>query len=239
MQSDEPTLPAVGRHEPGAAKDPAHLTAPPALPAFDAAPLAEAPTWPPEREHWSRASERSRFPASVASTLVLRISLGANLVLLLLLGLLCALVLSHLGALASGGPTGSSVTGAALSSPPVAASPTTLSGWLQVSPESVQLGCDGDQRTQVVVLANTGPQTVHWQAVPAESGSATAAAGISISPNQGDLDAGASRAIQLQNTTRSSGPQRSSGQQGVIRFAAAAAEAGTPPSLSYSTVGCH
>lgn len=231
MRRDEPTVPNLGWDEPDAATG---LTDPCAF----AGPLSETPTWPTERQAPSpgiRAAARaSKGPASA---LLLRVSLGANGVLVLLVGLLGAFLLSHTATLGLGGSnTGSSTPGVASGTPTIMASPAPLSGWLQVAPSAVQLGCDGDQRTQVVVLTNTGSQKVHWQAVL--SGSASPA-GIAVTPTQGDLDAGASLPIQMQNTTRSTGPQRSSGQQGVIRFAPESAEAGTSPSLSYTTAGCH
>jgi hypothetical protein len=59
-----------------------------------------------------------------------------------------------------------------------------------------------------------------------------------MSPDHGDLDAGASLPIQMHNTTRGSDSQGSASQHGVIRFAATSVNAGTAPSLSYTTVGC-
>ncbi len=100
----------------------------------------------------------------------------------------------------------------------------------------MRLGCDGDERTQSVALANTGPQHVQWQAVV--DGSADQA-GIAITPNQGDLEAGDSLSIQLENTTQSSNSQGSSHREGVIRLAPTSADAGQPPSLSYRLDLCH
>jgi hypothetical protein len=154
-------------------------------------------------------------------------------VLVVLLGVL---VLSHAGMLAPGGSTGSSAPDVALSSPTAMASSTSSAGWLRVTPSSVQLGCAAGQRAQFVVVENTGPQKVHWQAVL--PGSADQQAGIAINPNQGDLEAGASLPVQLQNTAHASGAQGVSSQQGAIRFTSTTANAGTPPSLSYTSVGC-
>ena len=219
MRSDDPTVPNLGWYAPGAASDPGAA--------------GERPTWPTGGERPSRTLGPARPPSGYVSALVFGVSLGANVVLLLcLLGLL---LLSHAGVFAPGGSAGSPAPGAALSSPTATSSPTPLSGWLRVTPSSVQLGCDAGQRTQFVVLENTGPQKVSWQAVvagPADQ------AGVAISPDHGDLDAGASLPLQIQNITHSSGSQGVSSEQGVIRFAPAAAEAGAPPSLSYTTVGC-
>jgi hypothetical protein len=170
------------------------------------------------------------------STLLLGVSLGANAVLLLaVLGLLGLLLFNHAILLGPDGSAGSSGPGAAQSSPTDTSSPTPLAGWLQVTPSSVQLGCDGDQRTQVVVVANTGPQQVHWQAVL--TGSADQV-GVAVDPTEGDLDAGASVSVKVKNTTHSSDSQNGSSQQGVIRFAPTSADAGSPPSLSYTAMGC-
>ena len=122
-----------------------------------------------------------------------------------------------------------------LSSPTAAASPTPVAGWLRVAPSSVQVGCTDGQRTQFVVLANTGPQRVQWQATVA---GAADQAGVALSPDHGDLDAGASLPIQVQNTTHPSASQGSTSQQGVIHFAATSADAGPAPGLSYTAVGC-
>jgi hypothetical protein len=108
----------------------------------------------------------------------------------------------------------------------------------------VQLGCVSGQRTQYVTLQNTGSAKVNWQAtfsVPAQQ------AGVAVSPQRGQLAAGGSIPIQLQNTTRSNGSQGGSGRQGVITFTPTASDdnqdagpdAGSSASLSYTTVGCH
>jgi hypothetical protein len=94
----------------------------------------------------------------------------------------------------------------------------------------VQLGCGDGQQAQFVVLANGGPSRVSWQAgfsVPADQ------AGVQVSPDHGDLDAGTSTVVQVQNQTQSGG-----GQQGSILFTPDTPEAGPAPSLSYTTMGC-
>jgi len=159
-----------------------------------------------------------------------------------LIGLVGLLLLNQLGVFATrGGPPGSSVPNSALGSPTTTPPPTAtasslaFSGWLQVTPSSVRLRCDGDQRTQFVVLANTGPQTVQWQAVVDVSADQ---AGIAMAPNQGDLDAGATVSVQLENTTQSSHSQGGSHSEGVIRFVPTTATAGSPPSLNYRLDNC-
>jgi len=105
-----------------------------------------------------------------------------------------------------------------------------------VTPSSVQLGCDGDEQTQIVVLANTGPEDVHWQATVSGSGDR---AGVVVTPSEADLDAGDSVSVQVQNTTNTSGSHGGSSRQGVIRFAADSADAGPPASLTYTSQRCH
>lgn len=183
------------------------------------------PTWPeaaPRPPMSPVTPTRSRHPA------VLGISLVANGVLLAsLVGLF---VLAHAGAFAPPRSSGQSTPpGSALGSASATPSVTPVSGWLQVAPTSVQLGCDGGQQTQVVVLMNTGPEEVHWQValdVPTDQ------AGVEIGPRQGDLRAGASISIQIQNRSRGSD------QQGVMRFDPQTPQAGPSPSLSYTSAGC-
>jgi hypothetical protein len=152
------------------------------------------------------------------------------------IGLLGGLLLNQLGVFAPRGATGSPGPTSALSSPTRATSPGPLANGLQVTPSSVRLGCDGDERTQEVVLANSGPADVAWQAVMA---AAADRAGIVIAPNQGDLDAGDSVSVQLENTTQSFNSEGSSHREGVIRFGPASADAGAFASLSYRLDLCH
>ncbi len=223
MRGDEPTIPNLRWDEPGAAPDP------------DAS--GGSPTWPSGGARPPHALGPARPPHRSVGVTPLGVSLTANGVLLLaVLGLLL-LLLSHTGLLASGGPADSSDLRAALGSPTAtpSPSPTPLTGWLQVIPSSVQVGCDGDQRTQFVIVSNTGPQKVHWQLVL--TGSADQV-GVSVNPTQGNLDAGAGVPVKLVNTTRSSDSAGPASQQGVIRFAATSADAGSPASLSYTALGC-
>lgn len=191
------------------------------------------PTWPEPPAGGRRSFGRDGSPFGSVNTLILGASLFANVVLLI--ALISVLLLSHSGALASGGsaPQGS-VAGAALSTPTATAIATTTplnGGELQISPSSVQLSCDGGQRSQVVVLANNGPETVQWQASFSGSGFQ---APITINPNRGELQAGASVSIQIQINRRASGSQ-----QGTITFVSGTSDAGAGPSLSYTTNGCN
>jgi hypothetical protein len=218
VQDDEPTLPPRIRYEPVAAPDP------------DA--FSEAPTWPP-------VGERPLPPRRPDRSPLLWLSLGAigvGAIGVVVISLLGGLLLNQLGVFTARGATGSPGPTTALSSPTGATSPGPLVGGLQVTPSSVRLGCDGDERTQEVVLVNAGPADVAWQAVVA---TAADRAGIVITPNQGDLDAGDSVSVQLENTTQSSNSEGSSHREGVIRFGPASADAGASASLSYRLDLCH
>jgi len=156
-----------------------------------------------------------------------RSALGGCVVLLFGVGLL----LGHAGVFSLIRPPAHTVTGGAVPSPTPSATP--VAGWLQVTPTSVQVSCGQDQQTQVVELANRGPQAVQWQAslsVPTDQ------AGIEVSPHEGTLASGASAAIQLQ--LHHHHDQGASQQQGVMRFVPETPEAGPPSSLSYTIVGC-
>ena len=186
----------------------------------------EVPTWPgaqtPHPSASPVASTWGRHPT------LLGISLFANVVLLA--SVLSVVLLAHAGAFSSPSSAGQSTPpGSTLGSSSATPSLTPVSGWLQVAPTSVQLGCDGDQQTQVVVLTNTGPEEVHWQVVldvPADQ------AGVAITPRRGDLQAGTSISVRIQN--RSHGTD----QQGVMRFDPQTPQAGPSPSLSYTSAGC-
>jgi hypothetical protein len=106
---------------------------------------------------------------------------------------------------------------------------------LQVNPISLQLGCNGNQQTQFVLLANTGPEPVQWQvtfSLPANQ------AGINVGPNQGMLNPGSNMPIQIQNQTHAGGPQGVPSQQGAIEFTPSTPDAGSSATVMYTTVGC-
>jgi hypothetical protein len=184
----------------------------------------QAPMWPiPQREQRPAARGRSPFGWVIAT------ALGASAVLLLsVLSLLVVISLTgHTSIFAPSRPAGQTATGVSTASSP--ANPATGSGWLQVAPASVQFGCSDHQRTQTVVLENHGLGPVHWQvsfSAPADQ------VGVAISPGNGDLGAGESTAIQLQNISQSA-------RQGeVIRFSVTQAQAGPPASVSFTAVAC-
>src|SRR5262249_61061530 len=115
-------------------------------------------------------------------------------------------------------------------------SPTPFVGWLHVPPSSVRLGCDADYRTQVVTVENTGPEDIHWQADVIGSGDQ---AGVALTPEEGELEAGASVSIELRTTFSSSGSQSDSTKRGSIPFAPDSTDAGPTASLSFTTQRCH
>jgi hypothetical protein len=217
-------VPNLRRQEPGASTD--------------AQAGGEKLIWPRADERPRRQIEIRETPSGYVSALAFGISLGANIVLFVaLVGLL---LFAQAGAFSSGGSALSSSTATSNSTP----SPSATAASLQIAPSSVQLGCASGQRTQFVTLQNTGSAKVNWQATfsaPAQQ------AGVAVSPQRGQLAAGGSIPIQLQNTTRSNGSQGVSGRQGVITFTPTASgddnqdagpDAGSSASLSYTTVGC-
>lgn len=212
MQTDGPTLSNLPQVEPGAAESP--------------------PTWPEPPEGRQRAFGHDRPTVRDPYIMILGVSFFANVVLII--ALISVLFATHTGFFASGSPSpGVSAPASALSSPTAtaASSPTSSSGgWLQITPSSVHLGCNGDQQTQTVMLTNSGPRRVGWQADLPGSGDQ---APVSVNPNQGELHAGATVAIQIQINTSSTG------SQGIIRFDPANTDAGAPPTLSYTADSCN
>ncbi len=229
MRQDGPTIPHLSRQDPDA---------------------STASQMDGEKLIWPRADDRKRrpvefkeAPSGYVSSLVFGVSLGANVALLA--ALVGVLLLVWAGVFSSGA-FGSSAHGTTLKTPiatssltpSLTPSPSPSAAALQVTPNSVQLRCDSGQKTQYVTLQNTGPAKVSWQATFSTS---TQQAGVTISPQRGQLAAGGSAPIQLQNATRSSG------RQGVITFAPVASEdsqdatptTGAAVTLSYTTVGCH
>jgi len=109
------------------------------------------------------------------------------------------------------------------------ASPTPSEDWLQVTPKSVQLGCEGDEATEFVVLTNTGQEEVQWEAVISVSADQV---GIEVDPMQGDLSEGSSVTVQIHNTAHADA------QQGEIRFDPDPSSAGAPSTLDFTTSSC-
>ncbi len=203
---------------------------PPEVPELPPAAPGAAPIWPVPRA----GDQRSRSQLPVAIGCLGAAALGGCVVLLFSVGVL----LGHAGFFPLSRSPAHSAPGVSLPSPTLTPTTTPLARWLQVDPTSVQLGCGegggegrgGGQQTQVVVLANRGPQPVKWQvslSVPTDQ------AGVAVSPSEGELASGASTTIQLQLQDQGAGQQ-----QGVMRFVPETPEAGPSPSLTYTTVGC-
>jgi hypothetical protein len=209
-ESTAPRLPDLPYHPPSGGREP-----------------EEMPTWPAIE----RQSPRARSGSVPATTLAtgLAVSLVANGALLVALA--SVLLFAHAGFLSPRSPSShstppaSSVTNTASALP----SSTPSSGWLGVAPSSVQLGCDGGQDTQFVVLTNTGAADVQWQV---EFSVSADQAGVTVDPMQGDLNAGTSIALQISNTFQADA------QRGVLRFAPDSSAAGEAPRLAYTTSTC-
>jgi hypothetical protein len=172
-------------------------------------------------------------PSRSVSATAFAISLFANVFLVFALVAVVTFMVSHASSFLPGG-------GAGQSTPAVTATPSpspsaAASGWLQLTPSSVQMGCGDSQQTQLVILQNTGAASVRWLATFSLPGDQ---AGVVMSPQHGTLAAGASVQIQLQNTTQASDTRGAAGVQGVITFTPRSSDAGPPATLTYATVGC-
>jgi hypothetical protein len=205
---DEPTVPQLPRISPST-------------------PTGGMPSWPDAETHPPHALAGSVSATALATGLA--VSLVANGALLI--ALVSVLLFARAGLLSPHSPSPQPTPSATSATNTTSALPssTPSGGWLEVAPTSVQLGCDGDEATQVVVLANTGTADVQWQVVVFVSADQV---GILVDPMQGDLSAGTSIAVQIHNTSQADS------QQGVIRFAPDSSAAGTPPTLSYTTSSC-
>lgn len=191
----------------------------------------EMPVWP--EMNAGVDALRQRYSAGIArpTTLaaILAVSIGANVALIA--ALLAVVLLARAGYFApnprAATGTGASATTTVTTTPSPTATPAA--GWLQVTPSSVQLGCDSGQQSQYVVLANSGSDSVDWQAQLSVDPDQ---AGVSISPRHGTLRPGTNIAIRLQNISNGDG------QQGTISFNTDAQAAGAAPTLNYTTTGC-
>jgi hypothetical protein len=188
------------------------------------------PTWPLEAERRRRRHEAEHVPSGHLREAVFGLSLVGNVVLLA--SVLGVLALIQMGLYAQGGTTRQPTTTFTLSSPSatmtVSPSPSLDATALQVTPSSVRLSCAGDQRTQVVTLQNSGAMTVQWRAT-----FSIQKPGVTVSPQQGELAAGDSMSVQVQNTAKSTG------RHGMISFIPTNLDSGQPAQLSFTTVGCH
>ncbi len=208
MRDDTPTVPGVRQYGMGERQP------------------GETPSWPVARERGPRRA------SNYTISLVLGASLGGNVALIaILVGVLALARAGYFVPPRSSAQSGAHgvATGTALSQ----SSPTPLSGALQVVPSNVQLGCGDGQLTQFAVLENAGSDDVSWQMtldVPADQ------AGVSVRPTHGDLKAGTSVVLQIQN--RTSGAD----VQGVIHFettsSSSATAAGGSANLSYTSTSC-
>jgi hypothetical protein len=206
VQDDDPTMPQLPLISPST-------------------PPGDGPSWPQGETQFPRAL-CGGIPAA-ALAIGLAISLVANGALLA--ALVSVLLFARAGFFAPSASSTSHTQAPSATTTSALASPTLSESWLQVAPSSVRLGCDGDQATQFIVLANTGTADVQWEAVFSVSADQAA---VEVDPMQGDLSAGTSITVQIHNTSQAGA------QQGVIRFAPDSSAAGAPPTLSYTTSSC-
>src|SRR5690348_11964862 len=142
------------------------------------------PAWP--EMNTGADARRQRYSAGVArpTTLaaILAVSIGANVALIA--ALLAVVLLARAGYFAPSplAGTGISATSTMTTTPAPSPSATPAAGGLQVTPTSVQLGCDSGQQSQYVVLINSGSDSVDWQL---EVSGGSDQSGVSISPRHG------------------------------------------------------
>jgi hypothetical protein len=214
VQDNEPTMPQLPRYTP---------------PALSGGETGGLPIWP-----GVEAPTRPAVAAGLSAT-ALAAGLAASLVVngVLLVALASTLLFAHAGLFS---PPSSSTSHTPAASARSVVNPTSAlvghtptKGRLQAAPSSVELGCDEDQDTQFVVLANTGTADVQWRAVlsiPADQ------AGVELDPMQGALSAGTSITLQIHSTSEEDA------LRGVIIFALDSSAAGVPASLNYTTNSC-
>jgi len=232
MRYEGPTVPTPNH---AALADPTDPTDPTdASDPIGATARSEMPTWPTEADRRRRIREAKHIPSGRLRELVFGLSVVANVVLLA--SVLGVLALIQMNLFVHSGGARQPTTGVALGSPSALSSPSPSpnAAVLQVTPSSVQLTCAGDQRAQVVTLQNRGSMTVQWRATVS-----TSKPGVVASPQQGELVAGDTVSIQVQSTTKSTGPHGVSGQQGMISFTPTNMAGGQPAQVSFTTVGCH
>src|SRR5258706_7464397 len=169
---------------------------PPEVPELPRAAPGAPPLWPVPRA----GDQRLRPQVSWAIGCLGAAALGGCVLLLFGMGLL----LGRAGVFRLGRSPAHSASGISVTNPTPSPTPTTVVDWLQVDPTSVQVGCGQGQQTQVVVLANRGPQPVQWQAslsVPADQ------AGVAVAPHEGGRAGGARIAAQLPSPCPGAAPQ--------------------------------
>ncbi|MDE3229671.1 MAG: hypothetical protein KGO05_07300, partial [Chloroflexota bacterium] len=224
--------------------DPAEAAPPQAL--YGAANSADATLWDPS--YHAPTGRQPRFPegggagsawprprASGGISPGLLAAVAAALVILIAMGVMVGSVLgntlgSNFNSLVPGAgaaTTRATPTPTVTPTPTPSPTPAPPANWLSVQPDSIKLGCKNNQKSAVVQLTNQGNDKVDWQAqVPDYF------AGISVSPNNGTLDAGQSVNIKVTNTTLIGS------NQGQISFVPGNDNAGDPAPLNYTTNSC-
>ena len=216
MREDGPTLPSLHSYASGEGEE-----------------AGGSPTWPIDRGHSHPASTNYVVPLMLGASLVLNV--------VLFIGLLSVLIFGWSSLPSEGG---SPVRSASVASTPTSRgrspaallTPTpTATGWLQVSPGTVQLGCNANQQTQFAVLENTGSAPVQWQVTFSQPANQ---AGVNVNPSQGTINPGGSIPVQIQNQTNAHGMQGITVQKGSILFNPTTPDAGPAANLAYTTAGC-
>lgn len=194
------------------------------------------PVWP-GAESRAAAGGAGRRRTSLLALLAIA---AATLLLVMLLG-------TALGSwLTQGGPSGNPSTGALLgqhapratatatitplptatATPEPTATPTPPADWLSATPQSITLGCHGDQSSAHITLNNLGPRAVSWMAQTPMLG------GLQLTPNSGRIPPDGQQTITVTNTSRLFD------RHGTITFTPLNADAGQPAAVNYTTNSC-
>jgi serine/threonine protein kinase len=188
-----------------------------------------APLWPSDT---SSAANGSPMPAMQPRTIGLLALLGAAGVLVLTLAIVLASgSLQSLINLSGPNTSGDIIGHATATDAPTATpqpSPTAVVNWLRLSQSQVDLGCKGDKRSADVVLRNLGPHATDWHADKSNQFTFQ----ISISPNSGLLEAGASKTITISYNPGFIALRNT------IQFIANNEDAGQPAVLTYTAPSC-
>ncbi len=183
------------------------------------------PTWPAARAPAASESDaHTGYPRRRAASRAPDASLILVPVLIAILVFLLAVTRGFTGS------TMAPVGGEPANSTPVAASETSSSDsvaltWLSVSPDHVDLDCSTNRAAQIT-LRNRGPEAMLWRTDIAFLD------GISVSPDFGSLESGASVTVVVTNTSRVFA------HNNTLTFKPLISKAGRPVVVTYTTTPC-
>jgi len=191
---------------------------------------AGGPAWPGARAGSGGNGRQRGIPAPLMAAVALA------LVVLIVMAIVVASALGNgLGSIFSGGggalfshtatpaPT---ATATMTPSPTPSPTPAPPQNWLSVRPDSLNLGCHKNNKTQEVQLTNNGNEPLGWQAqLPYFPG-------VKVNPSGSTLEPGSSVTIAVTNTSTIVSIQNQ------IKFVPTNNDAGEPARVNYATQAC-